>query len=177
MLAFHTLESFAAFLAADPETRHWFTWTWQLLPLWVGLGDALLSRWFPGAGLGLANETQLGVLTLIAAGVWGYMLRAAPYSVTDIMWPEGLVHEDFVPHARFVLQLDNVCTFGASFLWMVYSYVGLYRAGVLRGRDCLWVASLLPVVVAAAGPAAGLVFAWWRKQKAVGRAVYLNKLE
>lgn len=169
MLAFHTLESFAAFLAPDPETRHWFTWTWQLLPLWVGLGDAFLSRWFPGAGLGLAEETQLGVLTLIAAGVWGYMLRAAPYSLAAIMWPESLVHDEFVPHARFVLQLDNICTFGASFLWMAYSYVGLYRAGVLRGKDCVWVVSLLPVVVAAAGPAAGLAFAWWWKQKAVGR--------
>jgi hypothetical protein len=57
------------------------------------------------------------------------MLACASYSPSAILVPARLVEDGLVAHARLVLQLHNICTVGASFLWMAYSYAGLYRAG------------------------------------------------
>ncbi len=109
------------------------------------------------------------MLTLVAAGVWGYMLQAAPYELGTVLWPEKWVWEDFMGHARFVLQLDYICTFGASFLWLGYEYVGLYWVGGIRGWDWVGVVSMMPVVTAVGGPAAGVAFAWWWKERLINR--------
>lgn len=184
MLLFYTSGTCIAHLAPSLETRHYFTWTWQFLPLWVGLGNILLTRTLPRTEPMLLasdpssrlkryfrqlqrDEMQLGVLAGIAGGVWLWMIYSAPYSLAEILFPpktqggnRWIDQQGFTAHARLVLQIDNLCAFAASFLWFGYQRAETYWRGDGRGSLPHALLILLPLITIALGPGVSVLLLW-----------------
>ncbi|RYO89272.1 hypothetical protein DL766_000909 [Monosporascus sp. MC13-8B] len=67
IVLFHTSVVFAMFLAPEPAARHYWTWAWQLSPLWIGLGNivalqALKLLQLKGATFALGWYIREGIL-------------------------------------------------------------------------------------------------------------------
>ncbi|KAI1131079.1 hypothetical protein F5Y10DRAFT_262465 [Nemania abortiva] len=181
ILLIHVAPVAGAFLASRPETRHICVWFWFLVPVWIGIGDAMLTRLSllgimpkPNRRATVSVEWQVGILIGLCVGVWMYMLASAPYSLATIFVPDGFNHDDLVSHSRLVWQSDFLCTFGSAALFLVYQGVDLYRAGLLKSSDWL-LPAVLPIVAAGGGPGSGLAVAWLWKERVMQRMVLSSK--
>ncbi|KAI3332042.1 hypothetical protein HD806DRAFT_179102 [Xylariaceae sp. AK1471] len=172
LLLFHLPWVAGAFVASRPETRHICVWFWFLTPVWLGLGNVLLTRLSslnPATPKSSRRATvlakrHLSVLVGLCVGIWAYMLACAPYSLYTIFVPDGFVHDDLVSHSRLVWQSDFLCTFSSVALFMVYQCVDLYRAGLLKSNDWL-LPAVLPIVAVGGGPGTAAAVAWlWREE-------------
>ncbi|KAF2677800.1 hypothetical protein K458DRAFT_377811 [Lentithecium fluviatile CBS 122367] len=167
ILLLHTSEVFAAFLASEPTTRHYWTWAWQMTPLWVGIANFTITKTigkssFSDTALG-SPKVLLGVMSLISSGVWLYTLVNCEYPLSTVFLPDASVQTDFVLHMRRALQFDEICIFASSLLWLVYLFYDLHSAGLMGGE---WVVKIafLPVFAAFAGPGAAFALGWyWRE--------------
>ncbi|KAF2645060.1 hypothetical protein P280DRAFT_390572 [Massarina eburnea CBS 473.64] len=169
-LVLHTFEISAAYLSPSPQTRHYWTWAWQMTPLWIGVANVVVSRFIkvlPFKTAGLADpRLVLGTLGAVSAGVWLHTLLNSGVPFTTLFVPEMAAQEDFVAHMRRGLQFDQLCVFGASFVWLVYAFFDLWFAGLVVGMECLVMVASLPVLVALLGPGAAFALAWyWRESK------------
>lgn len=168
-LGLHTFEVVRAFTAAEPETRQYWVWAWQMSPLWIGVANSLLgslSAAVPGLNHGVlfSPSSLLAVMCAISSSIWAYTLCSSPYSLSHMFIPDSTVYSEFIGHTRKALQCDEVFSFGSSFLWLIYMFVDLYAAGLI-GIGSLIVSSLLPLVAAVTGPGTAFVLGWrWREQ-------------
>ncbi|KAI1084372.1 hypothetical protein F5B20DRAFT_576512 [Whalleya microplaca] len=167
---FHTTQVFAMFLAPEFTTRHFWTWAWQLAPLWIGVSNFLLAAvirpLLPKRTTLTSPRLLLAVLGLVSAGVWVNALLFSPHSISTIFIPVAEVQTEFVAHVRKALQADNLAVFSSSLLWLIYSSFDLHAAGLL-GNDWLYHIALIPVVTAFAGPGAAFVVGWYLREQAL----------
>lgn len=158
------------FLAPNLATRHYWTWAWQLAPVWIGISNFLLSRvaspLLPKSGVLTSPKTVLAVLGLVSAGVWIYTLSFSPFSLSTIFIPLAEAQSEYVPHVRKALQTDHLAVFSSSFLWLTYSFLDLSSAGLLSTNWVLNVA-LVSIVAAIAGPGAAFIFGWYIRERAL----------
>lgn len=171
LLLFHLSPVVGAFFASNPETRHMCVWFWFLVPIWIGLGDELFTRLStlgstprPTRRAAVVAERHLLILMGLSAGVWIYMLAAAPYSLRAIFVPNGLVHSHLLLHSRLIWQVDFLFTFGSTALFIGYQYTSLYRTGLLTSNDWL-LPALLPAVAMGGGPGTAVAAVWLWKQR------------
>lgn len=165
ILLFHTSEVFAAFWSSTPESRHYWTWAWQMAPLWIGIINWVAARLYTNVfsekGQSLATRSPqiaLVILGVLSAGVWGYIILLSSTPLSTIFWPKWSAQSEFVLHTRQALQYDELCGFGSSFLWLLYSLFSL------RIRDAAIALVILPVLIAAFGPGAAFTIGWlWRE--------------
>ncbi|KAL7621623.1 hypothetical protein AAE478_008949 [Parahypoxylon ruwenzoriense] len=168
VVLFHTSEVFAMFLAPEPTTRHYWTWAWQLAPLWIGVSNVLFTRIarpvLSEHTVPISPRPLLPVLGLISAGVWVYTLLFSPYSITAIFLPVPEVQSKFVPHVRKAFQADELALFSSSFLWLAYSFFDL-RASGLATNKWLYSIALLSALIPCIGPGASFIAGWYLKEK------------
>lgn len=168
-LGLHTFEVVRIFTAAEPETRQYWVWAWQMSPLWIGVANSLLgclNAAVPGLKHSVLSSPRLllGVMSVISSSIWAYTLFSSPYSLSQVFIPDSTVYSDFIGHTRKALQCDEVFSFGSSFLWLIYLFFDLYATGLV-GIGSLVVSSLLPLVAAVTGPGTALAIGWyWREQ-------------
>lgn len=167
VLSLHNFEVFAGYLSPDPVTRQYWIWAWQMSPLWIGVANVVGTHI-----IGFRLQTSriappllpLGVVCLISAGVWVSTILLSPYSMPEIFVPDLAKQADLLLHLRRAFQFDQVCLFGASFLWLAYLLLDMYSAG-LAGFDAFWPVALLPVVMVCAGPGVTFAVGWyWRER-------------
>ncbi|KAI1496169.1 hypothetical protein F5X99DRAFT_401178 [Biscogniauxia marginata] len=161
----HTCEIFAMFLAPEPTTRHFWTWAWQLTPLWIGIAYSLYPRSSKTALL-TSTKFLLAALGSISAVVWVYTLLLSPYPMSTLFLPVREVQSEFVAHARKAFQADELGLFSSSFLWLVYSFLDLYTSGLL-GNDWLYQVALIPITTAFAGPGVAFTVGWYLRERAL----------
>ncbi|OTA95932.1 hypothetical protein M434DRAFT_9400 [Hypoxylon sp. CO27-5] len=170
VLLFHTFEVFAIFLSPEFTTRHFWTWAWQLSPLWIGVGNVVLSTiakpLLPKTHTLASPKLLLAVLGSISAGVWVCTLLYSPYPLSTLFIPLAEPQSEFVAHCRTALQADHLGVFSSSLLWLVYSFFDLHNAGLL-GNDWLYKVALLPVITTFSGPGAAFAFGWYLREKAL----------
>ncbi|KAI0017121.1 hypothetical protein F4780DRAFT_756837 [Xylariomycetidae sp. FL0641] len=166
VLLLNTAEVFAMFFSLDLATRHFWTWAWQLTPLWIGLGNVLLTR-LMGSAKGSSPKPLLLLLGLASSGVWLYTVLYSPYSLGTLFVPQAGPQSDFMLHARKALQTDELSAFSSSFLWLAYSFFDLQSAGLVGNEWMLYVASL-PIVTICVGPGTAFLLGWyWREMTIV----------
>ncbi|OTB15229.1 hypothetical protein K445DRAFT_376181 [Daldinia sp. EC12] len=166
---FHTSEVFAMCLAPELTTRHYWTWAWQMSPLYIGLANTLLSGLTKPllSKLGIASPKSILIVAgIISAGVWGYTLLFSPYSLSTIFIPSSEVPSEFIPFVQKVFQADHVSIFSSSFLWLLYSFLDLKSAGII-GANWLCSLLLLPVSLGLVGPAATFTIFWCIREGAL----------
>lgn len=168
-LSLHTFEVMRVFTAAEPETRQYWVWAWQMSPLWIGVANSLLGSLnvaVPGSKRSVLSSPSclLAVMCVISSSIWASTLCSSPYSLSHVFIPDSTVYLDFIGHTRKALQCDEVFSFGSSFLWLIYMFFDLYAAGMV-GTGSLIVCSLLPFVAAVTGPGTAFVLGWcWRER-------------
>ncbi|OTA93717.1 hypothetical protein M434DRAFT_395394 [Hypoxylon sp. CO27-5] len=171
ILLLHTAEVFAMFLSPEPVTRHFWTWAWQLTPLWIGITNYLLSTtikvFLPKSTI--ANLPRYGLFILlgfISTSIWIYTLIFSPYSLSTMFIPDPETQSEFIAHARKALQADHLASFGSSFLWLAYSFFDLYTTHLL-GNEWLYSIAILPVIGIIVGPGATFALGWYLWNKAL----------
>ncbi|KAH7324261.1 hypothetical protein B0I35DRAFT_406091 [Stachybotrys elegans] len=168
LLALHTAEILAMFLAPDFNTRHYWTYAWQMTPLWLGIATFVTANIVPESLCASIPSSPRFILALVAqttAGAWVYMLARSPYSLAELYVPDFTPSDSFVLHTRLVLQTDQVCTFGAAALWLVYSFLDLAISGLVTAADWAVLGGLLSTGVVL-GPGSAFALGWlWRETK------------
>ncbi|RYP79581.1 hypothetical protein DL769_002891 [Monosporascus sp. CRB-8-3] len=173
VLLLHTSEIFAMFLAPDFSTRHYWTWAWQLTPLWIGaanfLFDQALSFLRLKKSLFTSPAPLLIALGVVSGSVWLYTVLYAPYPLPTLFLPEAEEQFEFVTHTRRALQADELGVVTSSLLWLAYSFFDLYVAGLLESEWLLYAGSL-PIVTLCLGPGTAIVVGWYLREKALASA-------
>ncbi|GAB1317131.1 hypothetical protein MFIFM68171_07341 [Madurella fahalii] len=173
VLGLHNFEVFAAYLSPDPITRHYWVWAWQMSPLWIGIAS-FAGSYVVGPRYYVTMLARPSVLIkavcAVSAVVWVSVLLFSPHSPFEIFLPTWEAQDDLVLHTRRALQMDQVCLFGSSFLWLAYQLVEIYWLGFMEG-DGFWPLALLPVVLACFGPGVTFALGWWWRERKLDLAV------
>lgn len=166
VLLLHTSMVLGMFLAPTFASRHYWTWAWQLVPLWIGLGNIVASQAIHLLGVKrvLSPKPTLFALGLISFGVWGYALLFSPHPMSTLFFPEAGPQSGLVLHTRKALQADEVGLYMATFLWLAYSFFDLYISGLVENASLFFVA-MLPIVTAGIGPGAAFVLGWYVRER------------
>ncbi|TGO42793.1 hypothetical protein BHYA_0005g00580 [Botrytis hyacinthi] len=167
VLLLHTAEIFLMFLATDLTTRHYWTWAWQASPLWIGIAVTIGSSITKEQIAATRSFTSLGsllvILGAISTTVWLFTLTSSPFPIATIFLPRVELQSDFVFHTRKALQADELGTFLAGFLWLIFSFYDLHIAGLLEGKWLLY-SITLPVATIFTGPGTTLLIGWYLKE-------------
>ncbi|PSN73611.1 hypothetical protein BS50DRAFT_569121 [Corynespora cassiicola Philippines] len=172
ILCLHTAEVFAMFCASNVATRHYWTWAWQMSPVWIGIANALAAKLVPkkfiGGGI-LSPVNVVGVLGCISAGVWWYSLGWSPYSLAEMFVPNLESKDDMAGHMRMALQVDEISAFLSLFVWILFEELQLGFGRQIWQGAVYWLLGA-PVVVLGVGPGAAMAGWWvWREAKIASR--------
>lgn len=162
------------YLSPDLSTRHLWTYLWQISPAYIGIGAVVVPGVTRMLGLQRAANSNGAlpssayslplVLGLISAAVWTGVLLLSPYPLATLFIPAAARQSGFVEHTRRALQLDELSSVAAAFLWLAYLLVDLRLAGL---ADTTWVQSrsaLLPVLCLCVGPGAAFGAGWFMRE-------------
>jgi hypothetical protein len=155
------------FLAPDLATRHYWTWAWQASPLWIGVAVAVGSSITKDRIAGIRSISSLGsllvILGAISTAVWLFTLTSSPFPIATVFFPRVEVQSDYIFHTRKALQADEVGTFLAAYVWMIFSFYDLHVAGLLDSKWLLY-SVMLPVATILAGPGTASIVGWYLKE-------------
>lgn len=175
ILLLHIAEVFAAFCSPSLEARHYWTWAWQMAHLEIGVLNLIvwgLFSMFTSAKTtrngGVSPAKFLVVLGSVSTGVWLYAKFSAPYPMSDIFVPDQGGHSDFILHTRWALQLDELSGFASCFIWLFYSFLDLWAAGIEGKYSWVLPVALFPVVLACLGPGSAFALGWYWKENLIG---------
>ena len=165
--------SFAEWL--DPQYRHMANWLWQPFPVWTTILQFVLKKTVmpdtvkedriknPDRDLPVIKYTIYSLCT-ISTATWWYTLYSAPFSPAQLFVPNISAAKTGDEFTRLFLQFDEIFCLGSCFLWLLYLFGDLRRAGMMENS---WVSivgrGLATTVVAGPGVAIGLGW-WWREQ-------------
>ena len=160
------------FLAPDLDTRHYWTWAWQLSPLWIGIANSVLGQALSflrlKRSLSTSPTTLLIALGLVSSGVWLYALVYSPYTLLETFIPD-VEQFEYVAHSRRALQADELGVVSTTLLWQAYSFYDLHSAGLL-GNQWLFYAGSLPIITVGLGPGTAILIGWYLRERALASA-------
>ncbi|CAO2653295.1 Nn.00g027060.m01.CDS01 [Neocucurbitaria sp. VM-36] len=172
----HYIPNFGAFLSfIDPETRHKWEWIWQPFPIFTSILQIVLKKTIMpntvekdrlhnvNADLPTINFTILS-LCAISAGTWLYTIARSPFSMVTLFMPNFAATQTGDEYIRLFLQLDQHFSFGACFIWLLYLFGDMKKAGMVADS---WLSIILKGVatMALAGPGVTIGLGWlWRER-------------
>lgn len=176
MLLTHYLPNYVSFSArVDPETRHVADWIWQPFAIWTTILQFALRKTVmpdtvqvdrlksPNRDIPTINYTVYS-LCAISVATWWYTLYNAPFSPLTLFVPNIAATKTGDEFIRLFLQFDEIFSFGACMLWLLYLFGDLKRAGMTNASWASIVGKGL-VTLAAAGPGVTVGLGWlWREQ-------------
>jgi hypothetical protein len=180
MLLFHTVPVFGMYLASDFDSRHYWTWAWQLYTVRVSLGYyaiLALSSVLPSSLKSLGQRISyhaalriiLGPFIAISTVVWINLLVSCPYSFSTLFSPiknRLEIESRWVGMIRRCLQYDELVVLGSAFIWLFYLQSDLKAASMCtlsQSRAFMALLLLIPVI----GPGATLGVIWLWKEKSM----------
>jgi hypothetical protein len=176
MILFHYIPSFGAFLHfIDPETRHMWEWIWQPFPVFVSIAQFVLKKTIIPDTVKqdrLDNTERdlptiqytIGALCALSMATWHYTFFYAPYSMLTLFVPDIAGTQTGDEHIRLFLQFDEIFSMGAGFLWLLYLFGDMKKAGMMEDS---WISIILKGVAtfAFAGPGVTIGLGWlWREK-------------
>ncbi|KAJ4361867.1 hypothetical protein N0V83_010808 [Neocucurbitaria cava] len=172
----HYIPNAGAFLSfIDPETRHKWEWIWQPFPVFISILQIVLKRTImPNtvdkdrldnvyADLPTINFTILSLCAL-SAGTWLYTFARAPFSMLTLFIPDFAATQTGDEYIRLFLQLDQHFSFGACFLWLLYLFGDMKKAGMMTDS---WLSIIFKgaATLVLVGPGVTVGLGWlWREQ-------------
>jgi hypothetical protein len=149
---------------------------WQFFPVSVAVIQHLLARTvFPDTiehdrihyvkrDLPAIRMT-MGIFITISTALWWYALSHAPVSLAD-MFASTSINRSLisVESLRYILQTDQVLSFGGALIWLAYLFWDLKAAGMVEQS---WLSLLVrtSLTTVAAGPGVTIGAGWlWREE-------------
>ncbi|KAK0674415.1 hypothetical protein QBC41DRAFT_238854 [Cercophora samala] len=174
LLVMHYGWVWCMFFAGGMEERHYWTWMWQLAPLWVGCVNWVLVKGVPGEWVrGLKGVVGKGVLSLVVGGlsmgVWWYVILKSEFGLRETFIPGRMVKSDWVLNARGILQYDLLCSFGGLLVWSFGLMVDLWAAGAVGLGELLAGFGVVALAGVMGGPGVAVLDAWWWREKRLER--------
>ncbi|KAH7402239.1 hypothetical protein DE146DRAFT_459836 [Phaeosphaeria sp. MPI-PUGE-AT-0046c] len=164
--------SMASFL--DPQTRHTWNWIWQPFAVWASIMQFMLKKTImpntrndriedPCRDLPTIRFT-IGTLCSVSALMWWYTLYSAPVSWATLFIPNIAPGQSGHDSVRLFMQFDQICSFGASFLWLLYLYGDMKKAGMMHNS---WTSILLKgvITILALGPGTAVGLGWLHRER------------
>jgi hypothetical protein len=149
---------FLGYFHQSLEGRHWWSWIWQLFPIWVGILVTVVSKavrlnsafssWLDAPGRALVIAKNTGYVIAFVNGAVNYAaLLASDVPIRDMFLPRHLFTnpETFHDILRAILQYDYICCFGGFAVWLICSFTDVKAAGLC---DYSWATLGLMAVVA-----------------------------
>ncbi|KAK8022042.1 hypothetical protein PG993_012809 [Apiospora rasikravindrae] len=151
---------------------------WQSTPLLTGIGNVLAGqalKLFPGRRIGspspsIAHKAMLAVLALISTVVWVYTVLCFPHSIAFLFTAAPDPQDGLVLRSRKAFQADEIGLFASSLLWLVYSFVDLYFAGMISLSGLLYNIVCLPIGTLVLGPGSTFAVSWYMRELMLGSA-------
>ncbi|KAF2104522.1 FAD/NAD(P)-binding domain-containing protein [Rhizodiscina lignyota] len=157
------------------ETRYWWSYVWQLFPVWVWAIQKFLAwgfvndtvRWdrlyAPKRDLPFIRTTVYG-FSAVSAAMWWYNLTQCPFSLYDVYVPVWTPPADFIQNIDNFMKWDYILIYTGCFLWLALLFRDLKTWEMLRAS---WLSLILTaaVTIAATGPGGAAALAWlWREE-------------
>ena len=176
IVLFHYIPNFGAYLHwINPETRHMWEWVWQPFPVFVSVVQYVLSKTVAPRTVqkDRLNNTErdlpticwtIGSLCALSTAVWHYTVFFAPYSMWTLFVPNLAATKTGDEYIRLFIQFDELFSFSACLLWLLYLFGDMKRAGMLKES---WVSIVLKGVATFvfAGPGVTIGAGWlWRER-------------
>ncbi|KAK2616308.1 hypothetical protein QQS21_000742 [Conoideocrella luteorostrata] len=150
-LAFYA-PHFGSFLDPDFAARHWWNWLWQPFPVWgtilffvfsglftmlpklQGVLPAFLAKRIKLHSRLKATRLTAVYIGMINIGTYWCVLGVSGHSWWDIYVPKHFLQPAKNPQAALgtIMQFDYIAIFGSAITWLVYQFVELKAAGLLR---------------------------------------------
>jgi hypothetical protein len=172
----HYIPMFASYSTyLSPQTRHVFIWIWQPFPVYVSVAQYVLKKTImpyteqidrvhhTERDLPTINLT-VGSLCALSATMWWYTLYSSPFSWATLFVPNLAAGQSGDAYIRMFLQFDEIFAFAACFLWLLYLYGDMKKAGMMNDS---WIGILVKGVVSlvAFGPGVTVGLAWLYREK------------
>lgn len=150
--------------------RQWWSWLWQLYPIWTALFLRPLTKIFqspaaPAASIATIRRTVF-VLVAIGTVTYWYTLLESGLSLAELYLPRYLLEAPASPPEalRTVIRYDYVTTYLATLTWLALE-LGDAKKGGLSGFAMLGVAGVVAAVVL--GPGSVMTLGWWWREEAL----------
>ena len=172
----HYIPNFGAYLSfLDVETRHKWEWIWQPFPIFTSILQIVLKRTIMPDTVkqdrlvnvdGDLPTIHFTILSLCAlsAGTWLYTLARAPFSMLTLFVPDVAAAQTGDDYIRLFLQFDEIFSMGACFVWLLYLFGDMKKAGMVQDS---WLSIILrgAATLALAGPGVTVGLGWlWRER-------------
>lgn len=172
----HYIPNFGSFLPnLDPQTRHMWNWIWQPFPVYVSVLQNVLKYTVmpntvkkdridnPQRDLPTIHYT-IGSLCALSAATWWYTLYASPYSPAALFIPNLAPGQTGDAYTRMFLQFDEIFSMGACFLWLLYLYGDMKKAGMMEDS---WIGILAKGVASLVvlGPGVTVGLGWLYRER------------
>jgi hypothetical protein len=176
MIVAHYIPLYCSFLPSiDPQTRHMWNWIWQPFPVYVSILQFVLKKTVmpdtvredridnPSRDLPTIRYT-IGTLCAISTATWRYTLYAAPFSWATLFVPNIALDQTGDEYIRMFLQFDQIFAIGACFLWLMYLYSDMKRAGMMEDS---WISIVLKgaASLVVMGPGATVGLGWLYRER------------
>lgn len=179
---FFYLPHLGSFLHPSLTARHAFNWAWQLFPFFVSLAQMIImylplssssgtSEPKAGGSVHINNATDLRIirttifpLALLSVSIWIYTLITSPFPLSTLFIPTSQVTNTFLPVMRRFFQVDQVSSFGASLVWLVYMFGDLKTQEVVR-QSWVTLFAVVALSLVVVGPGATFTLGWWWREE------------
>ena len=172
----HYVPNFGSYLSfIDPQTRHIWNWIWQPFPVYVSILQFVLKKTVMPDTVQkdrIENVNRdlptihftIGSLCALSAATWWYTLYAAPYSWTTLFVPSIAANQTGDEYIRMFLQFDEIFSMGACFLWLLYLYGDMKKAGMMNDS---WISIILKgtISLVSLGPGVTVGLGWLYRER------------
>ena len=135
MLIGYFVPTFSCYLHPTLQGRHWWSWIWQLYPVWYALIAFVLVKALERTPLkkwAALNQAALRLVTVVAIALISVIVNVrvalqSGYSQMDLFYPYYFLDSpsDGAIALRTLIQYDQLCSQGAAIFWLAFQLSSL----------------------------------------------------
>lgn len=149
-------------------SRQWWSWLWQLYPIWTALFFRPLSKMLQSSSgkqdpLPAVRRTVFALVALGAVTYW-YTLIASGLSLSELYLPKFFLEWPGSPAEalRTVIRYDYLTTYAATLIWLALE-MGEAKVGGASTWAVLGAAGVVSALVL--GPGSVMTLGWWWREE------------
>lgn len=162
-----------SFFHPDLTARHWWSWVWQLYPVWTALlfipFASILKTPATSDSLPVTRRT-IGILAVVSTCTYWYVLSTSGLSLSQLLLPEGSnpfqMPADAAAALRVIVKYDYLTSYGAVLLWLGLSFRDL-KAVDMMTKSWITILGVGAVATVVLGPGSMLMLGWCVREQAL----------
>ena len=119
------------YISPQAQTRHYWTWVWQMYPVWFYVIHLILSNLSSQHERLALRTARLSIpLSLVAASsaiVWLHLLSSCPFPIHSVLFPGLATQQTLGPSLRRLFHVDELCAILATFIWFALEFLDIWQ--------------------------------------------------